>query len=201
MKSIRRDDLKRYSFPGGAHILELVSALEPCQVREHFTGQECLHLEDLRDFARRCPKDEPVIAHCGGRVDCHLAGQLLEYAGFDNVYVYEGELKDLRHLGWQERPAEVALSRASAVRAWGGQAEHLEPGGYAEPFGGVSEERLREEEKLSWLTAAEQIEPFWVELSEQEYARRVTRAEEEAETRMPPPEAEPGFERLPPWAY
>lgn len=189
MKSIRRDDLSRLRFPLGAHVLEVVSVREPCQVQEHFPGQDCVHLEHLRDFAHSHGKEEPVLVHCSRQVDCHLAGQLLEYAGFEQVFVYEGELRDLKPHGWRAAEPERPLT-APDTSLWGTAAQRLEVPGYAGPFAGQAQETALAEEDLSWSRAGGEIEPFFVELSEEEWQRQLARE-------TPPPEA--GFEHLPPW--
>jgi rhodanese-related sulfurtransferase len=130
MKSIRRDDLRRSSFPGGAHVVEVIAERGQCLLHDHFQGMDCLQLGGLREFARSHPKEEPVLIHCVSEVDCHLATELLEYAGFEQVFRYEGELADLRPYGWRgeepepwvelsERAFQAELAREPLATGYG----------------------------------------------------------------------------------
>ncbi len=185
MKSILRDDLKRYSFPSGVHVVEVIGSRELCRFHEHFAGMDCLQFDNLRDYAHTHDKEEPVLVHCTGEVDCHLAVGMLEYAGFEKVYRYEGEVGDLRPYGWHAAaglgPEEARRPdplRAGEHGEWHGF-KHLPPWVEAvEPE--APEERVRP------LGARPTVPPG------EELAR-------ERPYLGPLREEERGFKHLPPW--
>jgi len=168
MKEISREDLQR--FPTGVHVVEVIPGEGQCSLYEHFPGVNCAQLADLRDFAHEHAKDEPVVVHCLGGVDCHLATALLECAGFDHVYHYAGDLSDLRPFAWRaaikEEPAlpsevgrpvegprvEAAPPERERWDYYGTSGEPDPLPGYAEPFRGVEADLIRDPDKLLWST-------------------------------------------------
>jgi rhodanese-related sulfurtransferase len=106
MEILTPEEVRREGLPRGAHILEVVSDRTDCAMHPHFAGMECIPAGELSSIRQHLSTKEPIIVHCalpGER--CQKAENDLERMGYENVFVFEGNLADLKtEAGLEEVP-------------------------------------------------------------------------------------------------